>query len=312
MIIIPDANNSYDHVVYNILKDVDSGGLPIVPITRTKDFKFNERLLDIKGKWILGDFIEYGWNWDRTITHFFGFNTHTHYEHLFQGEEWKKFNDFISNNPPVICFKRELKLTNGCSYPVYPIDWPCFHDIPKIESREDFNKRAADVFFAWGHSNEARRLLHGKIFTHASDQGYGVLDNIYYLERGLQEYKKVWITLQIPHYARVPMPQLLFIQGHAKISISLPGAGVKCFRHAESPINSVMYLHEDGMAYSYPWEHRKNCIRSVPGKEIEAIEKALERDDLYDLYVAGVENLKNYQLQTYQRNYIEPIIKQHT
>lgn len=313
MIIFPDGNNNYDHVVYKIFKDVDSGGIPIVPITRIHDFKFNEKLLDIKGKWILADFVEYGWNWDRIETHFFGVNTHSRYEYLFPGEEWKKFDDFVKNNPPEIYFKRELRSIGAeCKYNVYPIDWPCFNEIPQIESKDDFNKRVVDVFFAWGHSNEARRLLHGKIFIHASDHGYGVLDNIYHIERGLQEYKKIWMTLQIPHYARVEMPQLLFIQGHAKISISLPGAGVKCFRHAESPINSVMYLHEDGMNYSFAWENKVNCIRSVPGKEIEAIEKALERDTLYDIYVAGVENIKNYELSTYQKKYIQPIIKAHS
>jgi hypothetical protein len=310
MIIIPDANNNYDHVVYRILKEVNSGDIPIVPITRTADFKFNHDLLKL-GKYILVDMVEYDWNWDRKAVHYFGNNTHL-FSEKFKGDEWAKFDDFVKNNHPVIYFKRELIEGKNNPYTtIYPIDWPCFHPVPAIESREEFNARPIEVFFSWGHSNEARRVLHGEIFINAAKKGYGVLDSPYTIERGLKEYKTIWATFQIPHYARLSMEQLLFIQGHSKLSISLPGAGVKCFRMAESSINSVMFMHDDGMIYSYPWIHGVNCIKSLPGKEIETIEEALRRDDLYDIYLCGVETVKRYELNTYVKNYIEPIINNH-
>lgn len=310
MIVIPDKNGKADHIVLRILEGIDSN-IPLVPITITPDFVFNEELRKLD-KYILFDYVEYGWNWDRIHTHLFGYNSHL-FPEKFNTAEWKKFDDFIREKPPLVYFKRELRLIPADRlYNVYPIDWPCFHPIPFFQTKDEFNKRQADVIFAWGHSHEARRLLHGKIFIHASDHGYGVIDSPYHIERGLKEYKRVWLALQIPHYARIDMPQLLFIQGHAKVSISLPGAGVKCFRHAESPINSVMYMHEDGMNYSYDWENGVNCIRSVPGKEIEAIERALERDNLYEVYKEGVINASHYLLRNYQKNYIEPLIKIHS
>lgn len=303
-IISPDKNGTIDPVVVKILSQIETDIL-LVPITRTENFQFNESLLSLD-RYCLFDFVEYGWNWDRGETHVFGYNTDL-FTDKFYGDEWKRFDDFISKKPPVVYFKREMLVS--CNQNVRPIDWPCFHQIPALETRDQFCSRPIDVFFSWGHSNEIRRRIHGEIFINSTKSGYGIIDNPYNIERGLWEYKKIWLTMQTPHYARLRMEQLLFIQGKSKLSLSYPGAGVKCFRMAESPINSIMVMQHDEMMYSYAWSHWHNCIKTEIGGEIETIEAALRRDDLFDIYQNGVETVKKYYLPDYCKDYIEPIIK---
>jgi hypothetical protein len=122
---------------------------------------------------------------------------------------------------------------------------------------------------------------------------------------------KKWLTANTPHYARFSMDVIDKINELSKISLSLAGAGRICFRMSESPRNSVMYLWEDEMAHSHPWINGINCIRSKEGTEIETIIQALNNPSLYDVYVAGVENCRNYELKKYIQ-YIEEKIEEHT
>jgi hypothetical protein len=115
--------------------------------------------------------------------------------------------------------------------------------------------------------------------------------------------------MHIPHFARLPIEQLLYFNGDAKLSLSLPGAGRKCFRHAEAPINSVMVMQKDDIAWTYPWVHTENCYKFWEDDVIETIEDALKRDDLYDVYLAGLENNDKYRMGRYASEYLEPTIK---
>lgn len=304
-IISPDKNGVVDPIVVKILSQIDTA-TPLIPVTRTENFQFNESLLGLD-KYIICDYVEYGWQWDRATTHIFGRNTNL-FSEKFPGDEWKKFDDFVSKNTPVVYFKREM-LAN-CKESVYPIDWASFHPSAGIDN--DYKNRQIEVFFSWGHSNEMRRRIHGEIFINSSKSGYGIIDNPYNIEKGLTEYKRIWVALQIPHYARLPMEQIFFIQGKSKLSLSYPGAGVKCFRMAESPINSIMVMQNDGMRYSYEWVDGWNCIKTEIGKEIETVESALQRNDLAEIYQNSIETIKKYYLPTYCKHYIEPIIKMNT
>lgn len=73
-----------------------------------------------------------------------------------------------------------------------------------------------------------------------------------------------------------------------------------------------MMKRYDDLAWSYEWQHNRNCIEAVPGKEIETIEKALENRNLYDIYLEGVATADKYRPINYNPNYIERIIKEHT
>jgi hypothetical protein len=131
---------------------------------------------------------------------------------------------------------------------------------------------------------------------------------VYYINQYLSEEKgEKWITLWIPHWARIDVQQLMNANNLSKLSLSWPGAGFKCFRTSEAPANSVMVMYKNDFAWAFDW-NETNCILVEPGKEIEGIEEALKRDDLYDIYLAGMGNVHGYRVNNYISNYLLPII----
>lgn len=321
MIYSSDKNEQIDGVVYSILKHIPTK-IPLVPVTRIENFVFNDELYKLK-EYILFDYIEYGANsWDRKQTHFFGKNT-SDFSYCLKGKEWKLFDEFVKKHPPVVYFKREL-LQKDFSGNVYPIEFPCWQPVYATQLKEDFDKRPIELFHFWGHSHESRRMFQGNAYLHAVKNNITIADNIHYLGGVVNENKgRIWATMNIPHFARIQMDNIMGINNVSKLSLSLPGCGVKCFRHSESPVNSVMVMQEDNLAWSYPWVHGENCIkvpigdsmddiRGLSGSpEIQAIEEAIKRDDLYNIYVSGLQNIDNYRMSNYANNYIIPIIKKH-
>ena len=82
-------------------------------------------------------------------------------------------------------------------------------------------------------------------------------------------------------------------------------------------------MQEDNLAWSFPFIHGFSCIKAIIGMtpedlygisgkspEIDAIEEALKRDDLYDIYVRGAVNLDNYRFGNYINKYIKPAIQE--
>lgn len=308
-IVSADKHGKVDNVWYDLLKHVDSP-YPIVPITKIEDYQFNEELLKLD-KWILCCGCEYGWNFpfEQTGSHIWGVNTFEH-DFGFKGVEWQKFDDFVKSNPPLLLMKREL-MEGEETDKIVPLNYPCWHEIPPMQTKEQFGARPLIFNFVWGLSNEHRKTIHGEVWQRAGEFGYVVCDNIQnillFLEKETNS-KKV-LTANVPWYARNDMSVVTKINELSKISISVGGCGRHCFRHSESPMASIMYLWNDGIKYSYPWVHNVNCIMSEQGKELETIIEAMNNPNLYDIYVAGVKNCKKYSLNNYVKNYIEPLIK---
>lgn len=284
--------------------------LPVLLITRPDGYVFNETILGLKGKpYILANMEEMGWDAPLEKTHLFGVNT-DQFRHLYDTDEWRRLDDFIAANPPVLTFQREL-LSKDASDTVVPINFPCTQPIPETVSKDEFYKRPLDVFYTWGYSHPERRRLHGQIWIDANKHDYVVCDNPYFLERFLafENNAHRWVTSNIPDYCRFQMEQIITMQGLSRISISMPGAGRVCFRHTESPINSVMMMWDDNIKWSYPWISGVNCIKSQPGKEIETIIGWLNSPDLFEVYLAGVDNCRKYETKSYVENYLFPLIK---
>lgn len=308
MIISPCKSGNVDPVWFNLMKEVDSK-YPIVVVTKLENYVFNEELRSLDN-WILVDGIEYGWDYpfEKTGTHIFGKNTF-HYDFGINGMEWIKFDEFVKERPPILYFKREL-MKGGEAHRIVPINYPCWYDIPDIQTREQFNKRPLLFNFIWGLSNEKRKYIHGEIWQRSGEFGYVTCDNIANLPLFLQKEdnpNKV-LTANVSWYARHDMSVVTAINELSKISMSVGGAGRHCFRHSESPMASVMYLWDVSIKYSYPWINGVNCIMSEQGKELETIIGALKNNNLYDIYIAGVENCQKYYLPTYVKKYIEPLI----
>jgi len=299
-LITADNSGRTDGSMYRLLEGVDSR-LPIVLMSRTNDFCFNENLKKIDA-YILCEVSELGWDWPITETHRWGINTCNFPQ--YQSEEYKKFDDWVAANPPKLTFHREL-LAKDVSDILIPIDYPSWYNVPAPDTKESFNKRVVSFFHYFGRSHEGRLRTHADTWLGASRYGYSVCDNLYHYEKFISEEKGVLaVSLWQPYYARVDMGIMLAILAQSKIGIALFGAGRKTFRHTEVSSNSVPLIWEDGLSWAYSWEHNVNCIKSNQGDEIDCIMRSLQKDDLYDIYVAANETCRKYQVDNYIREYI--------
>ena len=318
MVVSACKSGRLDHPTLNLLKEVKID-VPIVQINQFSDYVFNEDLYKLKD-WVLADFMEQGANsWDCRETLLFGHNA-IKFDKA-NTWDWIKFDEFVQANPPKLYLKREL-LKNDRTSNVHPINFPCFWQASPPVSKEEFESRPIDVFNSWGYSHELRRHFHGEVFINAVHRNRAVIDNYSHLEEELKDERKKWVSVFTPHHSRLPMDYVLTVQGMSKLSVSLPGAGLSCFRHAEAPLNSVMVMRADPLKYSYDWVHNENCvmfpvgedmdsIRGITGAKeaVETIEEALQNPNLYDIYREGVANCEKYKLNNYVKNYIEPLIK---
>jgi hypothetical protein len=305
MVIHADAQGRADSAYHTLVRHINSL-IPVVLVSRVDGYEFNVSLNQLRGKaWVLVDFIEMGWQWDMQEGIVWGKNRYK-FDFL-SGEEWAKLEDFIIENPPMLSFIREL-LKKDVTDTVKPIEYPCVVEKWAVDSKKDFNNRQINVFQYWGRSNECRLRIHGEIWLHAFKKGFQPCDNLHYLQGYAKEERgEKWITLWIPHWARVDVSNLMAINSVSKLSLSWPGAGFKCFRTAEAPTNSVMVMHKNDFAWSFDWD-KNNCILVEPGKEIEGIEEALANPNLYEIYLKGVATADKYRLQNYT-NHIEWEIK---
>lgn len=305
MIIIANNTGEIDSAYHSLVKHIPTD-IPIVMVSWSGNFVFNEELLSLKPKeFIVVDFIEMGWDYD--------FTNHTpeNYYNRFMGEEWKKFHDWAYSCEPLLCFKRELDSETAKIPGYYPIDYPATVEPIPVQSEVEFNARPISAAYYFGRSHEARLSLHASIWSGATKYGYSVCDNIYYFNGFMQnEAGKKYVSMNIPHYQRHPIENLLTINGMAKIGIAPHGAGVKTFRAAEVSCNSVMLLWEDNLSWAYPWVHGINCLKCKPSEEVETIEKWVNDERLYSIYCEGVKTWEKYRTENYINNYILPIINQ--
>lgn len=317
MIISPYLNGFVDQPVFNITKEIKTD-IPIIQLTRFGDFVFDDKFYDLD-KYILCDFLENGANsYDLSKTLLFGKDIGGFKQ--VETEDWQKFHQFVKDKAPVVYFKREL-LTKDVGGNIHTIDFACVLPEYPIQSKLEFDNRKIELINWWGYSHEIRRIFQSHVFLNAVKRDKVIIDNLNYLPYELDDKRKIWISTFTPHYARYDKLQLMEVNGMAKISVSMPGSGICCFRHTEASANSVMLMRDDPIEWSYSWEHNKNCIKFQRGntlddirgingawEAIEAIEEALQNPMLYDIYVACVENCNRYRLDRYCREYLEPII----
>lgn len=276
---------------------------PIVIVSRCENFVFNDELLGLD-KYILVDASEHGWDFSWQYgTPLFGKN-YEYYKNHFKGDGYKELNQFITDRSPLKYFKRELLKKDASDF-YLPIEYAAWHQA-LLCSEDDFNSRPLEVFFNWGLSNPMRPMLHGKIWSYSHIYGYSVCDNLFSLQRFLDEEKnqRKWATVNTPHYVRQPVENVLQVNGLSKLSICLWGAGRKCFRTTgESPLNAIMMLPEDDMAYTHPWISGFNCIKfTVDENMVGWISDATQRKDLYEIYKNGHATCEKYSVNNYTKH----------
>lgn len=280
----------------------------VVPLVDTVGYTFNPQLGQIaqhRKKWVLLDYVEYGAN--KVQYHLFGdgtFRQHRDDRH----EEWKKLDEFVASHPPVAYFKREL-MRDHPNESILPLEFPStvMRHIP--QDKAAFDARPIAVFNVWGYSNDVRPNFHGSAIRHAVGHGYPFCTDIRHLKRECPN--GVWVTHHSPHYDRVSISTILEWQAKAKISVSLPGCGVKCIRHGEAASTSIMAT-TGRVRWSFPWIDMENSVSLSPPSEQmpNDLGAALASDRLYDIYRAGLENHDRYVSDRYANEYIIPKIKE--
>ena len=300
---VADARQQTDGAIARLLEKVVCP-VTVVLMGRTNGFKFNNKLKTV-GRYVLVEVSELGWDYKFIDSHTWGQNTANFPQ--YEDDEYKKFDDWVASNPPLFTLQRELlkkDVTDICK----PIDYPCWYEVPSPQSRGEFNGRPISGFYFWGRSHEARLRLHSQIWSEASKRGFSVCDNPNFFERFVEEEKgTLFASMWMPHYGRMEMQKVLEMQQYAKVSIALPGAGVKTFRHTESSYNAVMLKWPDNLAWAYPWVDGVNCLIAGEGGEIDAVFAA---KNLYETYCSGVENCRKYQVNNYVNNYLNPLLVQ--
>lgn len=279
----------------------------LVPISTLPDFRFNPKLRDIRKPWVLLDYVELEWNYFDlgNPTLLFGKNVT---ECRWLNPHWHPLDDFVRENPPVVYFKREL-LTRDETDKVAPICWPCRLEIPMLDGEDEYNARLIEVSNWWGYSNPVRPRLHGEIFQAMTTHGIGVISEFdHFHGYFINPCARTWASIFAPHYARRPITDIEWLQQRSKMSVSMPGCGVKAFRDSEACVGTLMALRDDGLARSIPWLHGENCIRLRVDHEFEDLDAATKRDHLYQLYAACQDTARKYCTKEYVSEYLMPLI----
>ena len=114
----PDADNVIDPPVHHILRhlpqenkasSIEQCDVVIVPITHFHWFKFSEENMDkVRGKkWVLMDYSEFGWDWNQDTSYLWG-QSMLDCPKFGESEHYRKFDQFVRENPPILTFQREL------------------------------------------------------------------------------------------------------------------------------------------------------------------------------------------------------------
>lgn len=313
-IISPDAAGTIDHVLRDqMLRFMDESwqGIPFVPISYFPNYRFNaDQLLGLEDRrWVLCDMTEYGWDWDQKSENVLGRGVTRNYSHI-ASDEWAKLDEYVAKNPPLIHFKRELRAVDK-NPRLMPVEHLCYSLPSPIQSKAAFDARQIEVNHTWGWSHPRRAILHADIFRAMTTDGVGViseLNHCYGYFKALQTPgQRTWASIYKPWYARSPAEEIAALNERSKISVSLPGAGNKCFRSCEAPVGSIMALAEDRLAWAFPWEHGVNCIRL--NSDFTDLDAATQRVDLYEIYVNGQATVDRYRSRRYVDEYLIPNIE---
>ena len=296
-VIVADRLGRCDTPAFEFLRLIKCD-LPIVLVSRVADFQFNNDLYKLD-KFLLCDFVENGWQWDMKDGHHWGKNTEK-FDFL-QSDEYKKFDEFIASKPPELTFCREL-LEKDVTEILRPIEYVNWQAGFAINSRESYLARPIEWFNFWGRSSEYRVQFHGDVWKGASKFDYSVCDNIYFFDKFMQDEKgKKVVSLWMPHYHRIELKNLLAINSMSKLSISLYGAGTKCFRTTgESCCNSLMVKQQDFVAYTFPFKHMENCL-TFPSvyADVDILNSFLSYGNIYELYCECVNTANKYRVENY-------------
>lgn len=202
----------------------------------------------------------------------------------------------------VAYFKRELKQNDTRGW--HPIDFYNNWEWRIPYTLEQFNARPIEILMIWGLSNPIRPAVHGTLMAACHENGWTYVGHESHIKH--ESGKKV-VLLHKPHYDRLPETDMYRLQSMAKITISLPGAGIKCFRHLESPLNSVMAMPVNNLVWQAGWD-QTNSIQ-VDGEWPHTLKQELDNPEaLYQKYLSGTKRAHECKPENVWKTHILPLL----
>lgn len=278
----------------------------VLPVSFFESYVFNPDVARIKKPIVVIDYLEISWNYfDNNKTFILGRNE---LPEKLQTPEWQMLDAVLGAQPPILTFKREL-MESARAPNIRPIEYLCTQPSPPLQTKEQFDARPFEVFSSWGYSHPMRPAIHGEIFGAMGTRGINVVSDFCQIPN-MPQMNRTWLSFYSPFWCRKPMAEVMALQQQAKISLSLYGAGRKSFRDGESPIGSIMArpFEVPQLAWSFPWTDQ-NSLHFREHAAIEDLDAFTRRGDLYDIYLAGQENVGNYRADRY-RDYVMNSIKE--
>ena len=154
-------------------------------------------------------------------------------------------------------------------------------------------------------------MVQGEIFQLAAKMGFDVLTQFNFVEPAIRDNQssKKWLAVFAPHYARLDVNEVQPIIRKSKVTIVMPGCGIKTFRHGESCGDAIMATPYNNLAWSYPWISGENCLDLSDLQELHA--SLRDAVKLCNIYRSAMENARNYRIDTYLRRWVVGNILQH-
>jgi len=288
----------------------------IVPVFHSKEYFLNTELaarIDRSKKPIaFFDYNELGWWVNDLYDHIFGINTIqgtqfgenellVPYEYL---SEWMR-SMFLAKRV-VAYFKRELHKTTREKYPdknIYPIDWVNHIVWDTIDTEQEYNARPIEILFIFGQSHPQRMSFVSSVISFAQVYEWGICTDPSDIEH--IPGKKV-AMFHRGHWNRLSQQEMYNLQSQAKITVSMPGYGVKCFRDAEAPVNSLLAIMKTDIVRMIDWSVA-GAVMMVQGKMFSQLENALSNSaELYSRYLSCVKQSENSKPNKIWYDYILP------
>ena len=296
----------------NKASSIEQCDVVIVPITHFHWFKFSDENMDkVKGKkWVLMDYSEFGWDWNQETSCLWG-QSMLDCQKFGESEDYRKFDQFVRENPPILTFQREL-LQKDRTDKLIPIEYTSHLQELGAQTNDEFLKRPLEVSYYWGRSSEDRVVVQGEIFQLAAKRGFDVLTQFNFVEPAIKDNpsSKKWLAVFAPHYSRLDVNEVQPIIRKSKVTIVMPGCGVKTFRHGESCGDAIMAMPDNNLAWSYPWISGENCL-GLGGLSIALCDHLEDEVRLCNIYRSAMENARNYRIDTYLRRWVVGNILQH-
>jgi hypothetical protein len=216
-------------------------------------------------------------------------------------------------------FKRELRVNDAASFPVYPLDYPARKEFSTTpETEQEFINRPIACLMCCGFTSSCRMRLFSSLIRHAVEPtacAFSVNDVNVLLAR---KTPHIFALLHSLPGVRIPLEEVFALQQKSRLVVNLRGAGRKCMRDTEATANScAAFQAPELLQWAYPWVAETNCI-GLPHNngtllDTEAAvhlgQLAHTPQVLYPLYVQSIAHRANYYAGPYARNYLLPRIK---